>query len=499
MSKRESNVHDALADRLFGEAESDPSLKGKKAHKLEEKLRPALLAAQYAQLERADRATLIVISGIDGVGKGATVNQLTEWMDARHIEASAFGAPTPEEKLRPPMWRYWNQLPAKGRTWIVFGSWYAQLVAEFADKDPDIDDAGAQIQAIRDFEAMLAANGIQIVKLWFHLSRDAQKKRTKRLLADPYAAWQVTEQDQEVPRRFAQARRSAAAMISLTDTPHAPWVVIPSADDDLRMIRTAEAVLDTLTRRRVHPPAAPDAPRDVPDQLTGQDYDEAMGKSSYKKALTELTNRLARATRHKSFADRSLVLVFEGQDAAGKGGSIRRVAQALDIRKFSIQQISAPRPFELNRPYLWRFWRDVPAHGRTTIFDRSWYGRVLVERVEGFAKPAEWHRAYDEINEFERQLAEDGAIVLKFWLAISKDEQLRRFRERKTTAYKSYKITREDWRNRKKWDDYLVAANDMLAMTDTTCAPWHVVATNDKRLARIRVLSAIVNALEESL
>ena len=203
--------------------------------------------------------------------------------------------------------------------------------------------------------------------------------------------------------------------------------------------------------------------------------------------------------RRDEFKNRSLMLAFEGSDAAGKGGAIRRIVQAIDARQVQIVPIAAPTQEELARPYMWRFWRQIPKKGRITIFDRTWYGRVLVERIEGFCSEADWLRAYSEINDFEHELRSDGVIILKFWLQVSKEEQLRRFKEREETAFKRYKITEEDWRNREKWDAYHEAVCDMVERTSTGLIPWTIVEANDKQFARVKVIETVCNRLEAAL
>jgi polyphosphate:AMP phosphotransferase len=335
------------------------------------------------------------------------------------------------------------------------------------------------------------------------LSAKAQKERAQRLLASPETSWQVSPIDLKVYKKFDRIRNAGQVVLNRTDCGHAPWVVIPSADEDMRAARTAEAVLAAMRQRGV--PRIPAAfvaharTTRVVDRLGELDYDAKTDKDDYESELGLLQGRLARAARSKKFLERSLVLVFEGQDAAGKGGAIRRVTHALDARQFDITPISAPTSEELARPYLWRFWRHVPRHGRIAIFDRSWYGRVLVERVEKLTAPACWRRAYAEINDFEGQLAASGALVLKFWLAVTPDVQLERFKERENSPFKNFKITPDDWRNRDKWKDYADAANEMLARTDLAHAPWHLVSANDKRYARLQVLRHIVEAMEDQL
>lgn len=498
---------------MFDTAESDPRLTKEEAKPLVARLRTALLKAQYARLKKAKRSLLIVISGIDGAGKGASVSLLNEWMDARHIRTMAFGEPTREEKAHPFFWRYWQQLPAQGRIGIVFGSWYQPLFHEAAKKHPDHGKIQAHAQAIRDFETLLSHDGVQIIKLWYHLSHDAQKKRIDALLARPETAWKVSSQDIKVRKKFARLRDAASLGISLTHSDHAPWQVIPSADEEMRAVATGQAVLYALRDNKrgqlVNIPAADAMPassqavktinKRAAPRLDELDYSAALSDKEYETQLALWQSQLAELAQDKKFAKLPLILVFEGNDAAGKGGTIRRVTHALDARQFHAIPISAPSPEELSHHYLWRFWRDLPQPGKIAIFDRSWYGRVLVERVEKYAKPAEWERAYDEINQFEAQLHDSGALVLKFWLAITKKEQLKRFHEREASTFKSFKITPEDWRNRKKWDAYEQAANDMFNRTDTPNSPWHILSANNKQHARVAVLEHIVRAVEKAL
>ena len=492
------------ADRL-AEAESDPQIAKDDAKPLIADLRSKLLKAQYARLSKADCSLLIVVAGLDGAGKGATVNLINEWMDARHIDTMAFGQPTDHERKFPFLWRYWRELPAKGRSAIVFGSWYAPLFQELGRKKPCRSEVERLTSEIRDFEAMLTGDGVQILKLWYHLSREAQQARCERLSADPDTAWMVQPEDHEVARNFKRLRKAAGTMLELTESGHAPWHIIPSADDRLRGIRTGEAILTAL-RTAPRPPAAADAPA-LPDKdakagvrrLARVDYSIRLSENEYDDQLAHWRSRLAQQVRSKAFQKLPVVLVFEGHDAAGKGSTIRRITHTLDARQYRAVPISAPTEDERARPYLWRFWRELPPPGRITIFDRSWYGRVLVERVEKLARPAQWRRAYDEINQFERQLSNSGILVLKFWLAITKDVQLERFQDREQSPFKSFKITPEDWRNREKWPAYTAAANDMFDLTDTSYAPWHVISSNDKRHARVAVIERIVTAIDRRL
>lgn len=486
-----------LAD-AFAWAESDAI----EAHGLEpatRELREALLAAQYEQLGRREQGVMVVIAGIDGVGKGGAISQLTQWMDPRHVRVLAFGPPTSEEAIRPPWWRYWDALPGKGRTGVVFGSWYAPLLAEAARKRPDMQRIMTLAAEVRHFEALLAAEGIRVVKLWFHLSRAAHAERTKRLLANPDTAWQVSAADLKVQRRYKRLRRSALHVTQLTQAAYAPWRVVPCADDGLRVYATGQAVLDALRRQDEVPQPSTAAHAEALPRGPREPALAPVEKSDYEDELLQLQARLAALTRHPDLGERALVLVFEGRDAAGKGSTIRRLTPALDARQYTVHPIAAPEVHERLRPYLWRFWRRVPMRGKIAIFDRSWYGRVLVERVEALASRADWQRAYGEINDFERHWTEHGIVMIKFWLSVSKAEQLRRFKEREASPLKQYKITEDDWRNRERWRAYTTASRDMLARTHTQAAPWVIVPSDDKRAARLHVLRCVVERLEAVL
>ena len=483
---------------MFAEAEADPSLSKEAFKPIEARLRVALLNAQYQRLQKAEKSLLVVVAGIDGAGKGATVNLLNEWMDPRHIKTLAYGPPEGEELERPWLWRYWKDLPAKGSTGIVFGSWYAQLLRETSRKRPNQDTIEALSAAIRRFEAMLTAEGVQIVKLWFHLSADAQRRapsaseQPRDLVASrprrPEGLQEVQPSAQRRPDRHQSHRLRPRALGGDPQRRRA---------DARRAHRRGRAGRHAPAQRAAHPArlrgafgACAHRRPARPARLRGPHRPRGLRVRTRPAA-----GPAGRAARSKKFQDRSLVLVFEGQDAAGKGGAIRRVTHALDARQFDITPVAAPNSYELSRPYLWRFWRQLPRRGRIAIFDRSWYGRVLVERVEKLAAP-DWRRAYAEINDFEEQLSGSGALVLKFWLAVTPDVQLERFKEREKSPFKNFKITPDDWRNRDKWKEYAAATNEMLTRTDVAHAPWHLVSANDKRYARLQVLRHIVEALE---
>ncbi|HWH48854.1 MAG TPA: polyphosphate:AMP phosphotransferase [Burkholderiales bacterium] len=471
------------------------------------KLREALLDAQYDLFQDGRFPVMILIAGIDGAGKGETVNLLNEWMDPRHINVAAFGESSDEERERPPMWRYWRELPPRGRIGIFFGHWYTDPILDRVHRKSRQPELIQSIEEIVRFEKMLADEGALLLKFWFHLTKDKQKKRLKALEKDPQTRWRVTKTEWRHFRLYDRIRKVAGLALRHTGSAAAPWFVVEGQDACYRNLTVGRTLLAAMRERLDQKPAKPAADRipPIPPPIDNRhilgalDLGLKLTRRQYTEQRALYQGRIYKLSRHPRFRERSAVLVFEGNDAAGKGGAIRRVAAALDARYYRTIPVAAPTEEERAQPYLWRFWRHLPRLGRFVLFDRSWYGRVLVERVEGFAGEFDWTRAYSEINDFEQQLADKGAIVVKFWLAISKDEQYRRFRERQKTAFKRFKITPEDWRNRKKWEAYEQAVCDMVDRTSTAVAPWTLVEANDKRYARIKVLKTICERLESAL
>ena len=469
-------------------------------------LREALLDVQYKVLEQARFPVIVVVGGVDAAGKGATVNLLNAWMDPRHIRVHALGEPTEDERLRPPMWRYWRVLPPKGKAGVFFDSWYADPINRCAMGKANIDKLDAPLDEIRRFERMLIDEGALIVKFWFHLSKHTQKLRLKALEKDAKTRWRVTAADWEHHKRYKQFRKVSEHVLQTTSTAEAPWIVVEGTDFRYRNLTTGNVLLEAMQKRLAEPAepapllAAPlQVPLDDKNVLAALDLAKTLSKKRYADALAKYQGRLNLLTRDPRFRQMSLIVAFEGVDAAGKGGAIRRVSGALDARQYHIIPVAAPTEEEKAQPYLWRFWRHIPRPGRVTIFDRTWYGRVLVERVEGLCSEADWMRAYGEINEFEEQLAAHRTVLVKFWMAISKEEQLKRFEEREAVGFKNYKITDEDWRNRDKWDQYTHAVCDMVDRTSTEQAPWTLVEANDKYYARIKVLETVCHRLEAAM
>ena len=475
------------------------------------KLRPALLEAHFALRDTA-ASVVVIVSGADGAGKGEVVHRLNEWLDPRGVDTQAFWQTSDEERDRPHYWRFWRALPARGRVGILFGSWYSEPIIRRVYGKIKASKLDTELDRIAFFEKMLADDGAVIVKLWFHLSQKAQRRRLKDLDSNPKTHWRELPSDWKHLKLYDKFTEVSERALRRTDAGHTPWHLIEAADRRYRELTAGQILLEAIDTRlrqlkQLKPAPAlakPAKPKARPGKggitiLDHVDLAQRLTDREYAAQLEKWQTRLTRLSWAASEKRVGSVAVFEGWDAAGTGSAIRRVTAALDPRLYRIVPIAAPTDEERAQHYLWRFWRHLPRAGTTTIFDRSWYGRVLVERVEGFAREDEWRRAYLEINDFEEQLAEGGAVVSKFWIHIGKDEQLLRFRQREEIPFKRHKITAEDWRNRDKWDDYQAAINDMVTHTSTEFAPWTLVAGNDKKFARVQIVKTLCKHLEAAL
>lgn len=475
--------------------------------KQEPLIRTRLLHAQQ-QLAKSPYAVMVLIGGVEGAGKSETVNLLLSWLDGRGVEVNALGAPTDEERERPHYWRYWRIIPPRGKIGILFGSWYSDPLVDRVYDRCDNAALDQELHLITQFERMLANEGVVLVKLWMHLSKKVQKKRLEKLRDSPQTAWRIGPLTWKYFKKYDAFRQVSETALRKTSLGFAPWHIIEAADDRYRYLTSAtflaEAIEAAMERPKASPPPAAEGkkpPLPVPkpvNLIQGMDLSARLPDGQYEKRLVELDADLNRLTRKMVNAGGSMTLVFEGTDAAGKGGAIRRLTEPIDARIWQFMSVAAPTDEERDHPYLWRFWRKLPRRGHITIYDRSWYGRVLVERLEGFCTQEEWQRAYSEITQFEEQLTDFGTIVIKFWLTISPEEQLKRFKERETTPYKQYKLTAEDWRNREKWGGYIAAACDMIERTSTSNAPWVLVEANAKYWARIKIIKTVRDALKKS-
>ncbi|MGH8442400.1 MAG: polyphosphate:AMP phosphotransferase [Nevskiaceae bacterium] len=483
---------------MFESVEKGPTVTKAAFEKQARKLQAELLEAQR-ELREVKVPVIVIVSGVETAGKSQAVKRLNEWLDARNVQSVAFWDESDEERERPFQWRFWRQLPAGGTIAILFGSWYTQPIVQRAHKDISRRRYDDELAGIAALERTLTDNGALLVKLWFHVSKKEQKRRLKDIAK--VQKRQLTPYEKAYSKQYDRFLRVSEEAIRATDGTQAPWHLIDATDRQHRELAAGRVLLEAIRERLKAKQAVPPSPRrgrfasvldtvDLAAKADARNYPEKLEK--YQARL----NKLAWRAREQKV---STVLMFEGWDAAGKGGAIRRVVAAIDARLVRVIPIAAPTDEERAHHYLWRFWRHLPRGGYFTIYDRSWYGRVLVERVEGFAQPHEWRRAYAEINEFERQLTDRGICLCKFWLHVSPEEQLRRFNERARTEYKKHKITEEDWRNRDKWGAYTQAVNEMVARTSTDPAPWTLVAANDKKLARLTVLKTACDALERAL
>ena len=452
---------------------------------------------------------ILVFEGMGAAGKGVQINRLIQALDPRGFDVYACDRPTEDEQMRPFLWRYWTKTPAKGRIAVFDRSWYRSVQVDRFDGLTREDKLGDAYQDILSFEKQLCDDGTVIMKFFLYIDKDEQKKRFKKLEGSKETSWRVTEEDWNRNKDFDRYLKMNEEMLEKTDTDYAPWVIIEAVDKDYAALKIVSTVMDRLEYELEH--RSPEDGKQAQRQesktrerfkngvLSGIDLSKSLTEEEYKTRLKKLQKRLAELHSELYRLRIPVVIGFEGWDAGGKGGAIKRLTSNLDPRGYRVNPTAAPNDIEKVHHYLWRFWNSVPKAGHIAIFDRTWYGRVMVERIEGFCSEAEWRRAYQEINEMESHMANAGAVVLKFWLHIDKDEQERRFKERQANPAKQWKITDEDWRNREKWDQYEEAVNEMLIRTSTTYAPWIVVEGNDKRYARVKVLQTVVDALEKKV
>ena len=457
-----------------------------------------LLAAQR-RLESANHGAVIVIGGNDRLGASELANQLTEWFDSRRVRICAPDEASAELKGRPFLWPYWQAAPAKGFITVVVGDWVTRTALAVARAGLTGDKLRQRTRALRQFEEMLAADGTAVVKVWIETPGKSLRKRLKEAEGSDARGWVVTKDDWALTKNGGH--EAARALRAASSGKNLPWKVILGGETKARDLHAGLEIVRQLAQTSRRRPATKHKkpsgrPRGLLESVTPH---PTLEKKDYSAQIDKLQARLGRLTRLAAAKGLATVVALEGPDAAGKGGAIRRLCGMLDAAHYQVHPTPAPTAEEKARHYLWRFWNKTPAPGHLAVFDRSWYGRVVVERVEGFAAEAEWARAYAEINDYEAHLAETGVVVLKVWINITKAEQLRRFHAREESPHKRHKMTSEDYRNRRKWDANLRAAEDMIARTDTPHAPWHVVLGDDKRYARVAILKAVCRALADRL
>ena len=468
-------------------------------------------------IKKSRLPVIVLFEGWGAAGKGSMISHLILTLDPRGFKVYSMATANEAERRKPLMWRYWDTIPEEGNFSIYDRSWYQELFISAVEDDLSREEMEQRIHNINTFERQLTDNGYLIVKFFLHISQKEQKERLDALAANKATAWRVSEHDLKRNRQYNRYYKVIDQMLARTNPGYAPWHIVPCHDRHTAQMQILDALISSInlciSGKKPKPPASPaltavqeDGPyaprrfqllamprlKDIPlnQTVTDEEYDEQLHKAQ--KKLSKLHSQLYREKI-------PVIMAFEGWDAAGKGGTIRRVAAALDPRGYEVIPISAPTKPELAHHYLWRFWKHIPKTGHIAIFDRTWYGRVLVERIEGFCTVDAWQRAYQEINEFEYELHKWGAVILKFWLQIDKDEQLRRFTDRQNTPSKRWKITDEDWRNREKWDSYEQAVDEMLIRSSTNFAPWHIIQSQNKKFGRLQTLQIVIDALEAKL
>ena len=486
----------------------------KTLEKEEYKNKIAPLKIRLSELQREarllDLPVMLVFEGFDAAGKGVQIGELLQALDPRGFEVYAVKNETEEEKMHPFLWRFWKKMPSKGKIAIYDSSWYRKVLIDRFEKRTKEKELERYYLAICSFEKQLTDDGMLLIKLFLAIDKKEQKKRLGKLQESKDTAWRVTKGDLKRNRRFAKYQAMNEDMLARTDTSYAPWNIVEAVDRRYATVKIYSIVIHLLEEKiaeiksRQQEAEKEAETAEVPEEkmesvLAKADLTKSYTKTEYKKKLKKLQKK-AEHLQGELYRKRIPVVIgFEGWDAGGKGGAIKRLTERMDPRGYLVHPTSAPNDAESAHHYLWRFWTDMPKDGHITIFDRTWYGRVMVERIEGFCSKNEWKRAYQEINDMERELTDSGAIVLKFFMQIDKEEQERRFLARRENPDKQWKITDEDWRNRSKWEEYEKAINEMLIRTSTAYAPWTVVEANDKYYARIKVLQTVVDAIEDRL
>ncbi|MCI9398420.1 MAG: polyphosphate:AMP phosphotransferase [Lachnospiraceae bacterium] len=485
----------------------------KSLKKKEYKKRMVKLESKIAFLQRELKnlgvPVMIVFEGFGAAGKGTQINRLIQALDPRGFTVYSTDAETKDEKMHPFLWRFWTKTPEKGRIAVFDRSWYRKLLVDRYEKKTSKKEIPIILEEISSFEKQLTDGGTLVMKFFLDISEREQKKRFHKLMEKKATSWRVSDKDLDRNKHFQDYLEMADEMLTKTDSDYAPWTIVEAEDDRYATVKILSTVAAAFEDRYKKEKESKKKEREVDGRfdkselndsvLKKVDLSKKMEEKAYEKRLDELQKKL-RLLHGKLYAKRiPVVLAFEGWDAGGKGGAIKRLTNALDPRGYTVNPTSSPNDIERAHHYLWRFWTKMPKDGHIAIFDRTWYGRVMVERIEGFCTTQDWQRAYKEINQMEQQLVNHGAVVLKFWLHIDKEEQARRFQDRQDNPEKSWKITDEDWRNREKWDLYEKAVDEMLVRTSTADAPWIIVEGNDKLYARIKVLETVVNALEKRM
>lgn len=463
------------------------------------------LVNQQLKLKDGKVPVLIMLEGFCGAGKGSLLSKIIKELDPRFFKVDTIDKPSEDELRKPFLYKYFRRIPEAGRIGFFEGGWMDEVVEARICKEITEKEYRDKIDSIRRFERSLSDNGYLVLKFFVNIDEREQKKRFEELEASKNTRWRVTKKDWFQNKKFDKYVDAYDEYMNDTSLSCAPWYIIDGKHKKWALLQTLDIInqgIDTAlaNTKNAVPIIQNIFPMDSIPKLcdislnnktmTEQEYRVELEKCQ--KKLGELHNKLYRKKI-------PVIIAYEGWDAAGKGGNIKRIAAALDPRGYEVIPIASPLPNEKARHFLWRFWTRLPRTGHIAIFDRTWYGRVMVERLEGFCSENDWQRAYNEINEFEKELYDWGAIIIKFWVQIDKDTQLERFTLRQNTPEKQWKITDEDWRNREKWDLYEDAIDEMLQKTNTSYANWHILESNDKKYARIKALKTVIKEIEKRL
>lgn len=476
----------------------------------ENELKERLAAARekleglQVQIKEHRLPVLVLMEGWGTAGKGSTIGQVIRNIDPRFFKVAAMDKPTEEERRKPFLCRYFTKLPEAGKFMLLDSGWMDEITRTCLHGKMEEQTYALRIDSIRRFERQLTDNGYLLMKFFFHISEKEQKRRIDNLLSDIDTSWRVNENDRWQNKHYDKCLEVYDRYLEDTNASSAPWYIVDAKSKkwaELQVLETlTEGIEIALQNSALAVPLLQNVfPLVKQPKLAEISLDKEIESGEYKEELDRLQAHLGELHNRLYRKQVPVVIAYEGWDAAGKGGNIKRITEALDPRGFEVHPIASPEPHEKARHYLWRFWTRLPKTGHIAIFDRSWYGRVMVERLEGFCSENDWKRAYNEINEFEKELSDWGAVIIKFWVQIDKDTQLERFTLRENTPEKRWKITDEDWRNRKKWDAYEIAVNEMIRKTSTTYAPWHILESVDKKYARIKALKIVIEQLEKVL
>ncbi|MDE7446222.1 MAG: polyphosphate:AMP phosphotransferase [Lachnospiraceae bacterium] len=474
---------------------------------LKERLKSARekLFSQQMQIKEHKLPVLVLVEGWGTAGKGSAIGQMIQNIDPRFFKVATMDQPTEEESRKPFLCRYFTKLPEAGKFMLLDSGWMDEVTRKCLHGEMDKKTYEQRIGSIRRFERQLTDNGYLVMKFFFHISEKEQKKRIAALKKDIDTSWRVNENDKWQNKHYKKCEEVFGQYMEDTNAPSAPWYIIDSKSKkwaELQVLETlTQGIEIAMQNRNLAVPLLQNVfPLQKIQKLSEIPLDDKfMEEEEYKEELERLQKHLGELHNRLYRKRVPVIIAYEGWDAAGKGGNIKRITGALDPRGYEVHPIASPEPHEKARHYLWRFWTRLPKTGHVAIFDRTWYGRVMVERLEGFCSENDWKRAYNEINEFEKELHDWGAVIIKFWVQIDKDTQLARFTDRQNTPGKQWKITDEDWRNREKWDEYEVAVNEMIQKTSTTYAPWHILESVDKKYARIKALKIVIEELEKVL